>query len=73
MKAQFRIEESWPQVDGGIRYLLSCPEGEVSVDQQVDGKLSGFTRPGFHGDEDAALTAAFNFLRTRQALDAWQK
>lgn len=56
-----KILKSWPQVDGIVRYLLRDGYGEIAVD--VDGEaMTGFTHPGYKGDEDKALKKAFKFL-----------
>jgi hypothetical protein len=57
------IEQHWNQTDGGIRLLVTTDQGDLTIDQAPDRSLSGFTRPGFRGDEDRALRAAFRFVR----------
>lgn len=59
-----KIVESWRQADGGVRYLVWTPYGEITIDL-VRGKLTGFTRPNYVGDEDAGLRAAFRAVRMR--------
>jgi hypothetical protein len=64
-----KIIDSWTQVDGGTRYLMETEDGEVSVDEK-EGKLSGFARPNFRGDEREGLVAAFNAIRLQQSIAA---
>jgi len=46
-----KIVESWPQVDGAVRYLLRDGHGKIMVDVK-DKEMTGFTRHGYKGDED---------------------
>jgi hypothetical protein len=56
-----KILRTWPSVDGIVRYLLRDGYGEIAVD--VDGEaMTGFTYPGYKGDEEKALKKAFRFL-----------
>ena len=59
-----KIVESWPQVDGAVRYLLRDGHGKITVDVN-DKEMTGFTRHGYEGDEDKALKKAFKFLESR--------
>jgi hypothetical protein len=61
-----KIVESWPQVDGAVRYLLRDGHGKITVDVQ-DKEMTGFTRHGYEGDEDKALKKAFKFLKSKIA------
>ena len=56
-----KIVESWPQVDGAVRYLLRNGHGKIMVDVK-DKEMTGFTRHGYKGDEDKAPKKAFKFL-----------
>jgi hypothetical protein len=59
-----KIVESWPQVDGEVRYLLRDGHGKITVDVK-DKEMTGFTRHGYEGDEDKALKKAFKFLESK--------
>ena len=59
-----KIVESWPQVDGAVRYLLRDGHGKIMVDVK-DREMTGFTRHGYKGDEDKALKKAFKFLESK--------
>jgi hypothetical protein len=59
-----KIVESWPQVDGAMRYLLRDGHGKITVDVK-DKEMTGFTRHGYEGDEDKALKKAFRFLESK--------
>ena len=60
-----KIVESWPQVDGAVRYLLRDGHGKIMVDVK-DREMTGFTRHGYKGDEDKALKKAFKFLESKE-------
>ena len=57
------VVESRTQPDGNTRYLVHCPGGEVSVEEEAGGGLSGSARPGYVGDADQALERAFEAVR----------
>ena len=59
-----KIVESWPQVDGAVRYLLRDGNGKITVDRK-DKEMTGFTGHGYQGDEDKALKKAFKFLESK--------
>ena len=59
-----KIVESWPQVDGAVRYLLRDGHGKITVDMN-DKEMTGFTGHGYQGDEDKALKKAFKFLESK--------
>ena len=59
-----KIVESWPQVDGAVRYLLRDGNGKITVDVK-DKEMTGFTGHGYEGDEDKALKKAFKFLESK--------
>ena len=59
-----KIVESWPQVDGAVRYLLRDGHGKITVDVK-DNEMTGFTGHGYEGDEDKALKKAFKFLESK--------
>lgn len=59
-----KIVESWPQVDGAVRYMLRDGHGKITVDVK-DKEMTGFTRHGYKGDEDKALKKAFKFLKSK--------
>jgi hypothetical protein len=59
-----RIEESWPQVDGGRRYLLRHQLGTVTVDRDGAGNIDGFVRPyARFSKPDAALDMAITIVQ----------
>jgi hypothetical protein len=60
-----KIVESWPQVDGAVRYLLRDGHGKIMVDVK-DKEMTGFTRHGHKGDEDKVLKKAFKFLESKE-------
>ena len=55
------ILESWPQVDGVVRYLLRDRYGKITVDVE-ETEMKGFTRHGYDGERDMALKKVFKFL-----------
>jgi hypothetical protein len=57
------VVESRTQPDGSTRYLVHCPGGEVIVEEQPGGGLSGSARPGYVGDADLAAERAFEAVR----------
>ena len=57
------VVESRTQPDGRTRYLAHCPGGEVVVEEEPGGRLSGSARPGYVGDADQALERAFEAVR----------
>lgn len=61
-----KIVESWPQLDGAVRYLLRDGHGMIMVDVK-DKEMTGFTRHGYVGDENKALKKAFKFLESKSA------
>jgi hypothetical protein len=64
-EAEFTVGNSWPQVGGGVRYLVSGPGGvEITVDEDANGKLSGFVRGAKRDDEDDLLRGAWNAVKS---------
>jgi hypothetical protein len=57
------VVESRTQPGGSTRYLVHCPGGEVIVEEQPGGSLSGSARPGYVGDADQAAERAFEAVR----------
>jgi len=57
------IFESWPQVEGVVRYLLRDRYGKITVDVE-ETEMTGFTRHGYDGERDMALKKAFKFLES---------
>ena len=57
------VVESHTRPEGGTRYLVHCPGGEVIVEREPGGGLSGSARPGYVGDTDQALEHAFEAVR----------
>ena len=58
------VVESRTQPGGSTRYLVHCPGGEVIVERQQGGGLSGSVRPSHVGDADQAMERAFEAVRT---------
>jgi hypothetical protein len=62
----YSVKDSWPQVNGGVRYLVVASDGvEITVDADTKGRLSGFVRGlGLDGpDENARLKLAWDAVR----------
>ena len=57
------VVESRTRPGGSARYLVHCPGGEVIVEEQAGGSLSGSARPGYVGDADQAAERAFEAVR----------
>lgn len=57
------VVESRTQPGGSTRYLVHCPGGEVIVEEQAGGSLSGSARPGYVGDANQAEERAFEAVR----------
>jgi hypothetical protein len=57
------IFESWPRVEGVVRYLLRDRCGKITVDLEGT-DMTGFTCHGYEGDEDKAMKKAFKFLES---------
>jgi hypothetical protein len=57
------VVESRTRPNGSTRHLVHCPGGEVIVEQEPGGGLSGSARPGYVGDADQALEHAFEAVR----------
>ena len=57
------VVESRTQPGGSTRHLVHCPGGEVIVEEQPGGALSGSARPGYVGDGDQAVERAFEAVR----------
>ncbi|MBD0324865.1 MAG: hypothetical protein ICV68_00455 [Pyrinomonadaceae bacterium] len=57
------VVESSTQPGGSTRYLVHCPGGEVIVEEQAGGSLSGSARPGYVGGANQAMERAFEAVR----------
>ena len=57
------VVESRTQPGGTTRHLVHCAGGDVVVEEQPDGTLSGAPRPGYVGNTDRALERAFEVVR----------
>jgi hypothetical protein len=57
------VVESRTRPGGTTRHLVHCAGGDVVVEEQPDGTLSGAARPGYVGDTDRALEKAFDAVR----------
>ena len=44
------LREIIPQVDGGTRYLCTCPRGHIAVDVTAAGSLEVVVTLGYRGD-----------------------
>lgn len=58
------VVESRTRPGGTTRHLVHCSGGEVIVEEQPDGALSGAARAGYVGNTDRALERAFEAVRT---------
>lgn len=63
MKRKYVVDNSWSQVDGGTRYLVTGPGGSITIDESRRGKLEGFARPGYKGDDSEAVNGAIRCIR----------
>ena len=57
------VVESRLQPDGSTRHLVQCSSGDVIVEEQPGGTLSGAPRAGYVGNADRALERAFEAVR----------
>lgn len=57
------VVESRTQPRGTTRHLVHCSGGDVVIEEQPDGTLSGEARAGYVGDTDRALERAFEAVR----------
>jgi hypothetical protein len=57
------VVESRTQPGGSTRFIVHCPSGEVVVEEQTGGSLSGSVHPGFVGDANQARERAFEAVR----------
>jgi hypothetical protein len=57
------VSQSRTEPNGNTRYIVQCPGGQVTVERQPGGDLSGDVQPGYVGDTDLALQRAFDVLR----------
>ena len=57
------VVESRTQPGGVTRHLVHCAGGDVIVEEQPDGALSGAARGGYVGDADRALERAVEAVR----------
>ena len=57
------VVESRTRPGGGTRHVVHCAGGDVVVEEQPGGTLSGAARPGYVGNTDRALERAFEAVR----------
>ena len=58
------VVESRTRPDGSMRHVVHCAGGDIIVEEQPDGTLSGASRPGYVGNADRALERAYEAVRT---------
>jgi hypothetical protein len=64
-EAEYAVEDCWPQVDGGVRYLVSGPNAvKITVDKDRNGRLSGFVRGKSRDNEDELLRGAWDVVQS---------
>ena len=61
------ITNSWPQVDGGTRYLIKGRIHSVTVDEDDSGRLTGFVRNLLTTDKRYARVLRAGFAAVRDA------
>ena len=57
------VVESSTQPGGGQRHVVHCAGGDIVVEEQPDGSLSGAARTGYVGNIDRALERAYEAVR----------
>lgn len=57
------VVQSRTQPKGTTRHVVHCAGGDVVVEEQPDGTLSGETRAGYVGNPDRALERAYEAVR----------
>jgi hypothetical protein len=57
------VTESRTQTAGGTRHMVHCSGGDIVVEEQPDGTLSGTARTGYVGNADRAMERAFEAVR----------
>ena len=57
------VVESRTQPDGSTRHVVHCSGGDLVVEEQTDGSLSGAARPGYVGNTERALERAYEAVR----------
>ena len=57
------VIESRTQPSGSTRHVVHCAGGDVIVEEQPDGSLSGAARTGYVGNTDRALERAYEAVR----------
>ncbi len=57
------VSQSRIEPNSNTRYAVQCPGGQVIVEQQPGGELSGDVQSGYVGDTDLALQRAFDVVR----------
>lgn len=57
------VVESITRPGGGSRHVVHCAGGDVVVEEQPDGSLSGAARGGYVGNIDRALERAYEAVR----------
>jgi hypothetical protein len=58
------VVESRTRPGGSTRHVVHCAGGDILVEEQPDGTLSGASRPGYVGNADRALERAYEAVRT---------
>ena len=58
------VVQSRTRPGGAMRHVLHCAGGDIVVEEQPDGTLSGASRPGYVGNADRALERAYEAVRT---------
>ena len=57
------IVQSRVEPNGNTKYTVQCPGGNITVERQPGGELSGDAQSGYVGDIDHALQRAFDVVR----------
>ena len=57
------VVESRTRPGGSTLHVVHCSGGEVTVEEEPGGGLSGSARPGYVGDAEQALERAFEAVR----------
>ncbi len=57
------VSQSRVEPNGNTKYTVQCPGGNITVERQPGGELSGDAQSGYVGDIDPALQSAFDVVR----------
>jgi hypothetical protein len=57
------VSQDFVQPDGSTEYSVQCSGGNISVERDSRGKLTGEVSPGFAGDADTAVERAIEAVR----------